>query len=172
MVRTAVVLGSAPGALEELEPFGGLPIVAVNRAGVVYLGEIVGWGSLHPHALKSWLPQRAEAGGNACPVFSQGRLPEDWQFMTSKWPGSSGLFCTQWALLEAGFDRVILCGVHIDGQTRISIVGDVENAPVPYEHYQDGWRRAQRELGGRIRSCGGWTAELLGKPKKGWESRE
>jgi hypothetical protein len=154
--------------MEELALAPEVDVICVNRAGLHHWGRIAGWGSVHGDELKAWADQRAEAGLNTdCPIFSNRnhtQEPVEW-YGPCRWPGSSGLYVVQWALFEAKYHHIGLCGIHMDGDTRIAEDGTIENAPMPYGiTYQAGWRTAQSYFADRVRSYGGWTAELLGTP--------
>lgn len=173
-MRSAIVLGSAPGALEELaragenwRPLTDAPIVAVNRAGILWTGPLEAWVTLHANELDGWAQARTELGADPPAHYvthGRGCFAVEVELIRSHWPGSSGLFAVQWALEHGHYDRVVLCGVHMTGQQRLEEDGVVREAPMKYDHYRNGWSRAEAKLRGRVASMGGWTQELLGAP--------
>jgi hypothetical protein len=81
--------------------------------------------------------------------------------------GSSGLFAVLIAL-ELGFDKLILCGMPVDGEKRITSDGEVEVGETPYQHYRKGWILRQGILSEHVRSMSGWTRETFGAPTAEW----
>jgi hypothetical protein len=167
-LRVAVVLGSAPSADEELNllPFT-YDVIAVNQAGLRYRGRLEAWVTLHANELDDWAKAREELGLEPPRYYAthgRGSFAVPVQIIRSNWPGSSGLFAVQWALEVGRYDRVILCGVHLNGDTRKDADGELRPAPMNYSRYQAGWIKAHHRLGGRVASMGGWTRELLGAP--------
>jgi len=176
-MKYAVVLASAPGGVEEAREWDAdtvrpWPVLAVNRAGLCYQGEIAAWGSVHANELAEWVTLRRELEMNVnCPIFGESFLPgQDRACPTYygpvKWRGSSALYVVQWAL-EQGYSRLVLAGVHLTGNTR-EHPGEVLASPGPYEQYREGWRDAFTEIRGRVYSLGGWTREFLGPPPGHW----
>lgn len=158
----AIVLGGAPSVWSELaearEILGARRhlVVAANLAGIHHKGGLDGWASLHPDRLPEWARQRR--GNRDFRTFT----PDD---TAEKWPGSSGLYAAQVALLEMGASGAVLCGVPMDSEVghfinpgRWAGTGD----------YRRAFEVAMLEVGGRLRSLGGWSADLLGKPSAAW----
>lgn len=178
-MRAAVVLGSAPGGIEELKLApAGVDILAVNAAGYTYLGPIAAWGSVHADQMVGWLERRAELGGpGGFHAFGESFLPGQERdvvryYGPTRWRGTSALYVVQWAMDVGGYDRLALAGVHIKGNTR-DRGGQLEDTDGgPYENYQLGWHTAIDEIRDHVRSYGGWTAELLGTPEPGWLTGE
>lgn len=166
----ALILGGAPSWGPEAAEAAALLnrrhlVVAANMAGIHWAGRLDGWASLHPEALPTWRAERAgpaaarhfvPAGVHANPGAEQ--VPD-------RWNGSSGLYAAQVALFELGATAVILCGVPMDSEA-----GHFVNpgAWAGTADYRLGFEGALRECGGRIRSMGGWTADLFGPPTAAW----
>jgi hypothetical protein len=172
-----IVLGSAPDWEDDLAKARKLvpdwPVVAINGVATLYLEHIVMWCSIHGRDLMKWAPMRAERGGNT-DYLGYGNFSDKEEcgdFIRWNRPnlgGSSGLFAVDIAL-ESGFEKVILCGVPLEGQQRVcSADGSPVEAVCAYESYRKGWERKLPDIKDRVRSMSGWTKELLGKPTKGW----
>lgn len=159
----ALILGGAPSVFDEAQAAAALLnrrhlVVAANLAGIHWPGKLDGWVSLHGNLLPKWAEERA--GEPAGRLFTVAATPE-------RWPGSSGLYALQVALFELGASGAILCGVPLDSEAghfdrppgaRWEAVGD----------YRQAFAAALPEIGGRIRSMGGWTANLFGRPTAAW----
>jgi hypothetical protein len=83
--------------------------------------------------------------------------------------GSSSLLAVRVAL-GLGYDRVICCGVPLDSTGRFyddprkPSIWDWEG--LAGEAYRVAWKEAaDMEFAGRVRSCSGWTRDLLGAPE-------
>lgn len=156
----ALILGGAPSIWLELEAAKAMlarpyAVVAANLAGIEYDHSLAGWASLHPDSLAEWV---ARKGGTDARLFTPDETPE-------RWPGSSGLYAAQVALFELGAAGAILCGVpmdsragHFTGRTPWESVTD----------YRRAFQAALPEIGGRVRSMGGWTQDLFGAPTREW----
>jgi hypothetical protein len=76
----------------------------------------------------------------------------------------SGLFSTRVAIKD-GATKVILCGVPLS-------VGSNLNGWTPpmhsYAPYRKAWEEAFPHLEGRVKSCSGFTRDLLGAPTREW----
>lgn len=158
----AAVLGGASGGFDELAALGPVDAVyAVNDAASEYPGELAAFVTLHPEKLHKWLPLRSAPTGEviaheAHPLVTRA---VDYRFPGMNASGSSGLFATKIAL-EAGADRVVLCGVPMDA-VRAHYFDPTAWSEV--EAFRDAWHIALPHLS-KVRSMSGWTAELLGKP--------
>lgn len=158
----ALILGGAPSVWAEMTTAGGLLwprfqiVVAANLAGIAYGDRLDAWATLHPDELPGWQARRQ--GNDDYRTFTPDETPE-------RWPGSSGLYAVQVALFELGAAGVILCGVpmdsragHFTGRTPWESVTD----------YRRAFQAALPEIGGRVRSMGGWTQDLFGAPTREW----
>lgn len=170
----ALILGGAPTWRAEAQAAADLIgrrrlVVAANLAGIHHKGRLDGWASLHPENLPTWRSERK--GPPAARHFVPSGLHAlPWaEKAADRWNGSSGLYAAQCALFEVGATAVILCGVPMDSEaghfTRPSGASWEGTAD-----YRLGFEAALRECGGRIRSMGGWTAELFGRPTEAWAS--
>lgn len=169
----ALCLGGAPSVWSEFESAKALigdrahVVVAANHAGVEFPGHLDAWASLHPERMDGWREQRRAKGLNddfRALVYPRRHLPrwmEPWPY---RWKGSSGLFMAQAALEALGCRGAILCGVPMDAEA-----GHITGAATwPFtEKYRPAFLEAKAE-GAPIRSMGGWTAEVLGRPDADW----
>jgi len=174
--KCGIVLGTAPCMWEDLK---GVPpdwdVIAVNGAGFLYLEPIVMWCSAHGKYLTGWIEKRREAGASmdfkAYGNFGKHDDPGDvvaWNRPNGN--GSSGLF-TILIALELGYDRLILCGIPLEGQERFGYKEDtsaVVTAQTDYKHYRKGWNQQQGLLSDHVRSMSGWTKETFGEPTAEW----
>jgi hypothetical protein len=168
----ALILGGAPSVWRELAEAQALLnrrhlVVAANLAGIHHTGRLDAWATLHPDLLAGWVAQRQ---GNAdfrafSPCAANVRRNRTVELAAERWPGSSGLYAAQVALFEMGATAAILCGVpmqseagHFTGRATWEGVGD----------YRQAFASAIPEIGGRVRSMAGWTAQLFGKPTAVW----
>lgn len=169
----ALCLGGAPAVWDEYERAKALigdrahVVVAANHAGIEFPGYLDVWATLHPELIGGWRDQRRSRGRNddfRAFVYPRRRLPrwmEPWPY---RWPGSSGLYAAQVALDALGCRGAILCGVPMDAEAG-HITGP---ATWPFtEKYRPAFLQAKAE-GANIRSMGGWTAEVLGRPDADW----
>ena len=175
--RRGIVFGSAPCLMDD---FADLPegvhgtweYVAVNGAGVLHRTPINIWCSIHGPLLVDWIEKRRALGCDmdfeAYANFADNQESAD----VIRWNrpnggGSSGLYAVLVAL-ELGFDKLILCGMPMDGGKRITSEGDVEPGLTPYQHYRKGWISRQGILSNHVRSMSGWTRETFGEPTAEW----
>lgn len=166
-----VVLGGSPTVFDDLErtkellgrePFG---IVACNLAGIAYPGEIQGWASLHSEMMATW---RAQRRGNAdYRAFIPSRHPNcpDGTIVIPRWDGSSGLYGGEVALSQFQAGGVILCGVPMDPEAGHFATPGFWSGGT---HYRKAFTDALPTLGGRVRSMGGWSAQVYGHPTREW----
>lgn len=76
--------------------------------------------------------------------------------------GSSGLFAVKVALIDLGYEDVVLCGVPMTATPHFD-----DNVPWPeVDLFKLGWEQALPQIDGRVRSMSGWTRELLGAPNE------
>lgn len=166
----ALILGGAPSVWLDLEnaqaQLGKRKhiVVAANLAGLEYDHPLAGWASLHPDNLGEWVSRK---GGTSARLFAPAAHAAcpDAEIVGERWPGSSGLYALQCALLELGATAAILCGVPMD-----TMAGHFSNpgAWAGTDDYRQAFAAALPEIGGRVRSMGGWTADLFGKPTAAW----
>ena len=176
-MTTAIVAGSARCLFDDLARAVALEpdaqIIAVNLTGLV-VPAILHLAGLHPDfiacvaALRPLMDGVTNPRGETVQVHSVEAYPG----VHRVWPeiprsGSSSLFAVRVGL-ALGFSRVICCGVPLDssgrffdppGPPRWDWAGDDGNP------YRDAWElAAAEEFQGKVRSCSGWTAKLLGAP--------
>lgn len=162
--RVAAVLGGASGGLAELASVQFDVVFAVNDAAAEYKGDLAAFVTLHPEKLPQWMTQRRAAGlPEPGEVVAHIEAPHVTRVADYRWPGmnasgSSGLFAVKIALER--FDRVILCGVPMLA-SRAHYFNSAAWDEV--EAFRDAWNIALPHLK-NVRSCSGWTAELLGTP--------
>lgn len=159
-------------------------VVAVNDIGVYFAPQVDHLVSHHEDELEPWRTRR-RLRTRQCSVKQptpvththvgytgkrDGHQLADvrWRFVGAAAGGTSALLAVGVAL-ALGHDKVILCGVPMDGGphffgppwTTGQIFGKLT---LEYD-----WCRARDEwLGGRVRSMSGRTAEWLGKPDRRW----
>jgi hypothetical protein len=142
-MQTLLMLGDAPRLEADLAALVGLacPVMAINRAGLRYMGRIDYWCSYHPEKFwQEWRALRASLGGN-----------DDYQELRESdvrnipLTGSSTLLGVLWGLER--FDQIIIAGAPLDDEN--------------YHQYRQGWKNESKHLAGRVRSLSGWTKTFL-----------
>lgn len=160
----AAVLGGAAGGLDELASVPHDAVIAVNDAAAEYRGPLFAFVTLHPEKLPLWLAKRRALGlPDPDEVIAHEPHPmvtrvADYRFPGMNASGSSGLFAVKIAL--DWFDDVVLCGVPMDPVRTHYAESSFRNDA---GSFLDAWQIAKPHLT-RVRSCSGWTAELLGRP--------
>jgi hypothetical protein len=174
--RRGIVLGTAPCMWDDLAAAQALvswDVIAVNGAGFMYADPIEMWVSIHGDALVEWIEKRRaldynmhfNAYGNFKPGEDSGSVIE-WNKPNGG--GSSGLFAVMVAL-EMGYERLILCGMPLEGQERFDYDGrEIITAETAYRFYRSGWKLRAPLLRGHVRSMSGWTRETFGDPTSEW----
>lgn len=188
-MTTCLVLGGAACLHDDLAAYTGPvdAVGAVNDAISEWPGELDFACSLHPRFMvqgPSWLKVRADRSYPAprtlyCHAAAKEPLPPHITRTELELPGqgagqsgSSGLLAAKVALVDLGYDRVVLCGVpmtptpHIDGATNWSDKPDRS----PCLGFRNAWLEVDEEYRRRMRSLSGWTAVLLGKPETAKET--
>ena len=151
-------------------------VVVVNTAIVDYSGRIDAAVTLHPSKLDHWLRRRLSPhpidklvsfknhdGTIKYPVTDV--VPYLWWGMTKS--GSSGLYAVKVAMQLFNADKIILAGVPMDGGPHYH---DPSMWGIPKD-FREGWIQALPYIRGKVKSCSGWTADLLGEPTKDWATR-
>lgn len=169
----ALVIGGAPTVWEELEAAKALVgdrahvVIATNHAGRFYEGHIDAWATLHPECFEGWRRDRGERGLNTdyrALVFIRRQRLHGTEAYPQTWGQSSGLFAAELALSVMNCRAVTLCGVPLD--TKAGHFHNPGDWPIA-----DRYRQAALEVkaqGLPVRSMGGWTAEVLGRPDAAW----
>lgn len=182
-MKVGIIYGGADGVFEQAQEamdlvatVEGAEIVniAVNDAGADLRAprDLHHWVSLHPDKLViepyRWAEKRNEnclPGGYV--VWSTGRYHSVVDRTTRRWTGgSSGLLAVDVAD-RVGCDRIILCGVPIDGRQN-TFRGKAWDV---YERFRPDWIKHGPAYGHFTRSMSGWTADILGLPTLEWLTR-
>jgi hypothetical protein len=172
----ALVLGGAASLWDDIESASALVdpadclIVATNDAGVHWPHRLDHWATMHATEMEHRVRQRAKLGHP--PGFVTWTRPypagmKEREAMCDRvlsgWNGgSSGLLATGIAI-EHGCS-VILCGVPLDVRPHFNRVGPWTSAA----DYRAGWLERYSVLASRVRSFGGWTADVFGAPTRKW----
>lgn len=142
--------------------------VACNHAGRDCADPVDAWATMHSELMPLWIKSRAEQGHPPAKQLyhasHRAHYPEGSKPVES-WGGSSGLLCVKVAL-DLGCTKIILCGVpmhqnfhHYDRPNRRWSEA---------AQYHRSWEKRLPEMQGRVKSCSGWTARLLGSPDRNW----
>lgn len=166
----ALILGGAPLVFEEAKAAAALlgrrhMVVAANKAGIHWTGRLDGLATLHPDWLADFT--HARKGNKDFRGFLPIAHPSSprAEVVAERWNGSSGLYALQVALFEMQATAAILCGVPMESSAgHFSDPG----AWAGTDDYRQAFAVALPEIGGRVRSMGGWTAELFGTPTAEW----
>lgn len=197
-MRTALVLGSGNTLHGDLERARAAvrfdAVVACNEAGTVWPGELMAWVTLHPRylgtgprwrkarAVKGYPEARAHYGhpeafkGSLaqCDGLTPDLIATPYDFAGEK-SGSSGLFAAKVALVDLGFDRVVLCGMPMDPAPhftgRNSWVPKDTDGRTSAHGFRNSWLAVPQEYRDRMRSLSGWTRILLGPPEELTETK-
>lgn len=140
-------------------------VFAVNAAGLYQEGSFI-WCSLHAEYMQNWRRLRSYKLGYDYRIVTPETYPGARECdlnINEKWLGcSSGLYAAQIAVDVFGFDKVILCGVHLNKE------GNDADFANQYGAYQDNLWQPLAECPNKIRSMGGATRELFGAPSVDW----
>jgi hypothetical protein len=166
----ALVLGGAPSVWTDLAAAKAMLagqrhlIVAANLAGIHHQGPLDAWATLHPEHLDEWTEARGQGGYR---VFSPAKVCDcvDVEVAPERWNGSSGLYALQIALEQMNASAAILCGVPMEQAAGHFLTG---GPWAPVTSYRQAFAAALPIHGGRVRSMGGWTADLFGTPSPAW----
>jgi len=181
-VKKALVVGSAPCVYDDLERAPDWPLIVINYAGLRHLGPIELWCSLHYRLLVQLIEQREKMGGDMnFEAFT--RVPKHTNHLQAAagikihrsegvglrrmGNGSSGLYATLTAI-SRGFERLILCGIPLEGDETIQANEKIETRrsirEPAFNRFRRPWVVNHDYLAKRVRSMSGWTRELLGGP--------
>jgi hypothetical protein len=178
--RVAVICGSGQsfwGDLQNVPRPAEADLIGVNWTGL-FLHRVQHLVSIHQQVpayvrlLRSTGAWCAEALAQAEPPETHSRLAFEgvdhvWPLSPQGRQGTSSLFAVWVALEQLGYTRVILAGVPLDATGRFF---DPPHAAAWNHDTHPGdrsaWEAAAGDwFGDRVRSCSGWTAELLGTPE-------
>lgn len=182
------ILGGADGVWEELDSLMAMEpgcvdfIVAVNEAGRDYTGHYDVWATLHTEKLAIWLEDRRRIGERDPDMFY---IPNEVHLrLTQRMDippamvhvgadliqnGSSGLFAVEVARRLRPENRIVLCGIPMDGAKGHYFS---EGPWTDAENYRWAWFKAVPKLTTIVRSMSGWTQEILGRPDTAWINQE
>ena len=167
MALTALVLGGAACLHTDLARVGPVDLrIAVNDSGYAF-ADLAAVATVHPEHVPRWRAKRAEAGFPDIPWISfhdDGPQPVGVQIWRpadlERWVwGSSSLYAVGVALHVFNASRVILAGCPMDEAP--NLYRDEERW-AQYQRFRGRWEKLAPFLRGKVVSCGGWTAELLG----------
>ncbi len=151
-------------------------MIATNVAGVDYPGHIDHWATYHQEKMDRWVEQRRQAKFK--PALFYWTIHRHLQSPISQmpfhhvepWGGSSGMIGAQVGMKCC--DKVILCGVPMEVQKHYHNhyvnAGNKKTAWTEAAAHRHAWVTHQDRLRGKVRSMGGWTADLLGRPDNAW----
>lgn len=144
-------------------------VVACNEAGRDWPHRLDHYVSLHPEKLlRLWAPERESDEYETWSDPKRGdRGPADTDHHLDNWGGSSGLFCVQVAL-EVGAERVVCCGMPMTSDPHYFGRAEWDE----YDNFRAAWKERAQDLKPDVRSCSGWTRELLGAPTPEWLARD
>lgn len=179
MRGTALVLGGAKCVWADIAKavkvtrFQG--VLACNHIGIVFPRRLDAWCSLHPDQFGAWCALREARGlsrhkrlyGQTGAAYVTQAVPvtlTPMDFPGQAMNGTSSLFACKVALIDLGFDRVVLCGAPMEDGPHF--YGD-HGLPHASQH-RAGWLEALPHIRDRVRSMGGWTRDLLGAPTPDW----
>lgn len=170
----ALIVGGSERALEEynsalkLTKGHSTTVFAINDMISELLGFSADYGvTMHPEKLPAWQRIRANTGWLPLPIIAHKRA----RGVVATLPacsGSSGLFAVH-AARAGGATRIVLCGVGMDGQD-----GHFRRHK-PWAAagvYWPAWEREADALRPYVRSFGGRTADLFGRPSRAWLNAE
>lgn len=170
---SALLLGDArcvhDDAAAALAMFSPDAVGATNNIGIHWPGRVDYWFTLHPLKCPDW-PGIVDAMRQR--ETSRRNHPQTWAHKnaagidrhTPDWAGSTGLLGVK-ALLEEGFDRIVLAGIPMTAEQSHYY------SPKPWSSapsFRKGWVRYQKQIAPFVKSMSGWTMELLGAPTAEW----
>jgi len=168
-----VVLGGADGVLEQFDQIqallgGDWPgyILSVNDIAPWVPYPVDHWCSMHHDKLAEWAEEHPECKGiRWCARDYEGMIHQV-TGTEDRWNGSSGLYAVEVAVKRLHLQKVVLCGVPMDGTDHV-----IRGEPWGRDQWwplRDGWCAAYPEIKEKVRSLSGWTQCLLGEPTEVW----
>jgi hypothetical protein len=135
-MKSALVVGSAPCVFDDFRQaranFPSWDLLVVNWAGLRHIEPIAGWFSIHRRLVYKAIPMRKAAGGDMrFTAFI--KIPKGEKIQRPEAPtrivpgkhkmgsGSSGLFAVENALHHLGYERLLLCGIPLEGDTSLQV---------------------------------------------------
>lgn len=175
-MRTALCLGGGDTLFEDFEKVKTLRIqyhavFACNDAGTVWPEKLDGWVTFHPEKFKKWIQERSMKG---LPDAEEYFTHADRKVTVTPKPavitsyflpgqtssGSSGLFTAKVALVDRGFDRVVLAGIPLTVTPHFFDKKEWRAC----NGFRKAWHTVSDTYKAKMRSCSGWTRVLLGGP--------
>jgi len=180
-MKRALVIGSAPCVADDVAAAPDWPVIAVNWAVIRHLGPIEFMASIHRALVyKSIIARRALGGDMDYTAYTKvpanrgipvvlppTRVVAERQTLG---PGSSALFAVEIAL-RLGYERLILCGVPLEGNKTLQENGPEERIRFGknfFETFRGKWLKHRDLLEPHVRSMSGWTREKFG-PGEDWK---
>jgi ADP-heptose:LPS heptosyltransferase len=171
--KVAIVVGGANNWADDFERAKTFCAACGCAPELLYVNDHIGTFrdgvavTLHPDKLGLWLGQRRSAG-LPDPLEIWGHRPAPSKGITNftdDWRGSSGLFAVAVAI-KKGHDRIILCGVPMDGNANHFLR---HQKWLACPSFVPGWKQKQGQLIPILRSLsGGWTEQTFGAPDAVW----
>lgn len=119
--------------------------------------------TMHPEKLPQWGRERRQISDTPLPCIAH-KPARGVVAVLPACGGSSGLFAVH-AAREAGATRIVLCGVGMDGDHGHFRRGERWKAA---NVFWPAWEREFDTLWPYVRSFGGRTADLFGRPSRQW----
>jgi len=182
MSTVAVVIGGHPQAWEELaaieamaESAGAeLHLCPLNACGL-FVPRIDHWFIAQFMAAKPFVTARefiVPGGGNNFRVHTPGseaypKMVEGHTYWPVDTQGTVAMFATRVLTMGMNYEKVVLTGVHISEKCGY-FYGSPEMRFGYKESCSEIWEKNLDLLRRRVRSMGGWTEELLGRPERDW----
>lgn len=168
MKKSILILGGARCVWEDVASLGQWPahvdVAAVNDVGAKWPGHLRFWASLHPKKFKKWEMLRKNNGhpsGYEKYGNKFGKPMIDW--VVPDWGGSSGLYAVKISL-SLGYDKIVLAGIPMDPKEKHFF--SEKDWEACFQHrFREAWERHIDDIKPFVRSCSGWTRNLLGGPE-------
>ena len=174
MTEIAIVIGGGSGVWLELNEARELIgerealLIGCNHAARDVADPLDAFVTMHPDLLPMWLKSRAEQGhpppAKIYHASHRARAPVE-STPVESWGGSSGLLCVKVAL-DLGCTKIILCGVPM--HQNACHYDRLNRRWSEAAQYHRSWEKRLPEMQGKVKSCSGWTARLLGSPDRNW----
>lgn len=168
----AIILGGALSVWDDLDLASKLApaatVIGTNHAGRDHDGPLDHWVTMHPEILPRWIEaRRAAARPDAGQLWSAAHRRGEVEGLRhiKGVGGSSGLLAVMVAI-EIGATHVMLCGVPMCQNGRHYDRERMKWQEAP--QYLAAWRMQLPIITGKVKSFGGETERMLGRPTKEW----
>lgn len=177
-MRTALVLGGAGclwddiAAAQEIGSYDA--VCACNDAGAAWSGPLHIWATLHPELMAGWSEKRELRGYSPADIYAYHRpaqpgepraaIVSPYHYRRTDKSPSSGLFAAK-VVVEADFDRIVLCGVPLAPAEAHFFDGSIWKVG---NTFMKGFAQMAPYLRDNVRSMSGHTREVLGAPTADW----